>query len=382
MKVWPFPPQGDLIETLEWRTDVLRARQAEQRLRLLDAPRRTWQFKHVLTQSQYAAARALLRGTDDAFAVPDWTRALYAGAIAAGTSVPIALDTSDLDLRAGDSLVIWGDAANHEIVTLESLSAGQIVLSEVTTARSALLYAADPCQALEGLRVTRPAGPVLQAEIAFTALVGVPDLAGSGYPTYRGQDVLTDVPVVGAAQLDESLAWPMDALDAAGPLSVARQRDLPDDLSSMRWHVFTAVEQRALRRWLYRRAGRARAFWRSTGLRDLEAAADLAAAATTLRVFAPPGASDLGETAFDLEIHAGSLHRRRVLSVSAGTPVGGRAVLDLALEAALGEDIGASQFGRISYLRCLRHAADRIELQHAPRAGFSVAVPLIEVPVP
>ena len=117
--------------------------------------------------------------------------------------------------------------------------------------------------------------------------------------------------------------------------------------------------------------------------RDFTAAAAVDASDTTLRVFAPAGATSLGRTTLDLEIQApGAVYYRRITTVSAGPSVDGRPTIDLTMDSALGSAIAAAAFGRISTLRCVRFAADRIEYQHFPRSGLAVAVPCIEVPVP
>ena len=151
----------------------------------------------------------------------------------------------------------------------------------------------------------------------------------------------------------------------------------------MRWHVFSATDISALRAWIASRYGRWLAFWQSTWQNDLKVAADIGAAATTLRVFAPPGATSLGRTAFDLEIAtpAGIL-LRQVTNASAGPTVSSRPTVDLTLASALGSAVTTAAFGRISYLRCARFDADRIELLHRPGEGLAVSVPCIEVPVP
>ena len=97
-------------------------------------------------------------------------------------------------------------------------------------------------------------------------------------------------------------------------------------------------------------------------------------------VYAPDGITDLGYTTFDIEI-AGQYYRR-VTSYSASTAADGRAILQLNIDSAIGTTLGAGS--RISYLRHLRFAADRIEFSHqfnrASRISTHCAVPCIEMP--
>lgn len=162
-------------------------------------------------------------------------------------------------------------------------------------------------------------------------------------------------------------------------------RDLVDDKFMMRWlyREDEDAEIQSLRDWVASRYGRWLAFWQSSWQSDLVAAADIGSAATSLRVLSPSGATSLGRTAFDLEIVGPSAtYLRRVTNASAGPEVNGRPTFDLTIDSALGVAIAAVQFVRISYLRCARFDADRIEFLHVPGATVSVAVPCIEVPVP
>jgi len=380
--LWPYIPVGDVVEVLEWLTDVIRTQSAEQRIALRDRPRRRWQFGHVFSHDQHAGARSLVRAADG-FLVPDWSRLVYGGPVAAGANVVLTCTTTGLDIEAGGQVAVIADAWNYEVCTLAAVAAGSITLASVTSARaSAAVYPLDAAHLGAALATRRPAGRHIFADIAFDA-AGVVDCAASAMPAYRGHDLLTDIPVVGAGALEEGIAWPSDLVDNAvgAPVAFAR-RSLPDDRMMMRWHVFSAADKRALRQWLHSRRGRLAAFWRSTLARDLTAAAGIDAAATALTVYAPEGSQTLGETAFDLEINGLALYRRRVTGVAVASPVNGRPALTLTLDSALGATHTAGQLGRISFLRCLRLDSDRIELHYSPGAGMVVAAPCIEVPLP
>lgn len=383
MSLWPFTPVGEVVEVLTWSTDVLRARSGEQRFRLRERPRRQWHFKHLFTSENQSAARAIVRGATS-YQVPDWIRVVYAGPVSAGTSVSVAMTTAGYGLAAGGSVVLWNGPLDFEVCEIESVSPSALVLAFVATPRTtAGIYRVDQAHAAVELSVSHPAGPLRSATISFESpAVDVP--AATVYTQYRGHDILPVVPVVGSGALAEVLAWPRDIFDnTSGLPDTTAARDLPDDKFMMRWHVFTAADIQALRAWIASRCGRWLAFWQSTFERDLVAAANVGSSDTTLRVYAPTGATLLGRTAFDLEIQtpAGAF-LRRVTAVAAGPSVNGRPTFDLTLDSALGVVVTAAAFGRISFLRCARFDADRIELLHRPREGLAVAVPCIEVPVP
>lgn len=293
--------------------------------------------------------------------------------------------TAGYGLAAGQSVVLWNDALNYEVCTIESVAPSALVLEFVATPRAATrIYRVDQAHLAVELSISRPAGPTQYAAISFES-PAVDIHAATTYAQYRGHDVLPMVPVAGGG-LPESLNWPIEVFDnGTGLVSTSRGRDLVDDKFMMRWlyREDEDAEIQSLRDWVASRYGRWLAFWQSSWQSDLVAAADIGSAATSLRVLSPSGATSLGRTAFDLEIVGPSAtYLRRVTNASAGPEVNGRPTFDLTIDSALGVAIAAVQFVRISYLRCARFDADRIEFLHVPGATVSVAVPCIEVPVP
>lgn len=383
MSLWPFPPVDEVIEILEWKTDVLSARSAEQRFRLRERPRRQWSFSHIFDAESQSSARSIIRGASS-FQVPDWIRRVYSGSISAGSSVAITMDTTGFGLSAGASVVLWAGILNNEICTIESVSPTGFVLEYVATARTASIYRIDNAHAATSLDITRQGGHIQRASIMFEA-PAVDIYAASTYAQYRSHDVLPIMPTItNRGTLDEGIMWPREVFDnGTGLVSTTATRDIPDNAFMMRWHVFTQTEIQSLRAWIASRYGRWLAFWQSSWQRDLVAAADVGSSSTTLRVFCPTGATSLGRTTFDIEvISSGGSYFRRVTNVSAGPLVSGRNTFDLTIDSAFGVAILAISISRISYLRCSRFDADRIELLHRPSEGLAVAIPCIEVPVP
>jgi hypothetical protein len=145
----------------------------------------------------------------------------------------------------------------------------------------------------------------------------------------------------------------------------------------MRWHEFTRTAIWDLRKWLHTRRGRQTAFWLSSRGKDLTPAAGISG--TTITVF-----SDIVSrpAPFDIDITdtSGNSSYRQVSDSVAGSPVNGRPTVDLTINSTL--TLSLPEIKQISYMRCARFDADRIELEHRASAGTAVQVPCIEVPVP
>lgn len=385
MIVWPFKPREEVIEALEWNTDVLQSRGEEQRIALRTVPRRVFNLDHVLTDLPYSHARALIRANQGAegFWLPDWTQAVYVGELEASSAPRI--DVAD-DLDIGDYAVVWESDTRYEVVEVEADSGGYALDALTNSYQRAYFLPAVAAQCPEGISVDRGPGSAryktTSLSLSFVCAQGR-DLAEPVAASYRGFDVLDACPVAGDGQLEESLAWPLSEFDnGQNAPHYIRERNLPNMGYQMRWHVFTREEKFALKQWLYWRRGRQRAFWMSSRARDLEPAAAVGAVDLVISVFAFPELVGLGRTeAFDIEVKArsGQSLYRRVTGLTGGAPVAGRATVDMAIDASLGQALQLADIARISFLRCTRLDVDRVELLHRAGAGMAVSVPCIEV---
>lgn len=380
-QIWPFPPRAEMIETLEWLTDVLRAKSAEQRFALRTAPRRTFNFTHLLSDYQYSAGRAMVRAAQGGvgFLVPDWGQLVALGPVSPASEVVLGVDLSYVDM--GDQALLWESSARFERVSISVDSNGVTVGPVANTYRNARLMPLWPAQAPEGLLNSRAAGRVNEASIAM-AVTANNDLSASTYEQYRSLDVMPDCPVVGSGQFEESVGWPVSVFDnSQGMPHYIRQRNVLDERFQMRWHKFTGSDAYTLRRWLHSRRGRQKAFWMSSRGRDFEPAA--AVDGTTVTVFDLDGIAYLGrDQVFDIDITSmsGASYYRRVTATAPGGNLAGRSTVEMTIDSSL--TLALADIKRISVLRCARFDADMLLLRHRAASGMDVQVPCIEIPEP
>ena len=384
--VWPFPPREEMIEELQFSTDVMRAKAGEQRISMRTSPRRTFQLAHSFTDLKYSHARSLIRDAQgaDGFLVPDWGQLVTLGAVSAGSSVAVTVDVSIIHapvLFGRFLMLLWESPSKFEIVLLTFAGTSlAVVAGSYTHARLMPLWGA---KAPESLSNNRSAGRINDASIAMEVDSSDDLSATPPGATYRSLDVLDECPVVGGGSFDESIAWTVSAFGTSSSIAhYIRNRTIPDMTYAMRWQLFTRTDQFALKQWLHYRRGRQKAFWMSSRGKDLEPSAT--ASGTTVKVFAFFGLTGLGRNdPFDIEIKtATTSYYRLVTSITAGTLTDGRATINMTLGTTLGVSLTTAQIERISYLRCTRLNSDRVELLHSAGAGMSVQVPLIEIPTP
>lgn len=378
-RIWPFQPRGGFIEALEWRTDVMRAKAAEQRIALRTAPRRTFNYNFLMTDSQVASAASLINAAD-IFNIPDWgQRAIVTDAAVAS----ITADVSEINLFLGSTAILWESDQRYEAVTISGIAGSVITLSDpiVLSYTNAIIMPLVSSKLPGGVSISRSAAEVNMLSASFE-VYDETDIAATTYATYQGYDLMDDDRVVGSGSVNESVSWENSTFDnAAGVVKHIRKRSYFDQTFTMRWHVFTDAAVLALRKWFYARRGKQKVFWASTKAKDLEPASDFSGSTAT--VYDHVAANVLDRTgSFDIQIEdtSGTLYNRRVTAYVAGTPIGGRRTVDLTLDAATAITLG--NVSRISYLRLVRFDSDRIEMQFEPSAGVQISVPLIEVPVP
>ncbi len=383
ISVWPFIPVGDTVETLSWLTEVIQTKASEQRIQLRQVPRRQFDFSHALLNKDVVAAASLVSASDE-FYIPDWTTGQIGSVLLiAGTNLTVAMDTTDLWIGLGSHVGWLKPNGLWEVTMVTDHTPSSITLANVSeSVSSASLWIFDRAVSREGVSFdTRPGG-LTRATVSFETALTL-DGGHSEYPQYRGHDVLTDTPVVGSGSLKSSGAWDYDDIDnSLGAPTLLRNRKTHDRVFSMRWHYFSKGDIKRNRKWIFSRIGKLKAFWLPSFQNDMKASVGITDSGTTLSVFAPEKSIDFGRQTFDIEIYGLSLYRRRVLAVAHGSLVGGMRTLNLLLDSSLGTTHSTSQIGRISFLRCVRFNADRIEFSHNISAGVSVAVPCIEVPVP
>jgi len=376
MTVWPFPPMVGMIEVLEWSSDVLISVSAEQRIALREAPRRTFNFEHTLSDYELTGARGLVQAAQgsNAFMAPDWAQLQRIGPVSSGSSVYISADLTHVDM--GEDALLWESPYKFEAVEIDVDSNGVVLASVANDYDNPLLIPLWSAVAPEGLSIDRIGKQMSRCTIAMTTTENT-DLGFSTYETYRGHDVVPSCPVIGEG-LEESIGWELSVFDneQSKPYYL-RARDYADSQFTMSWKEFGLADIYALRQWLHSRRGRQKAFWLSSRGHDFEPSG--AISGTTVTVYRPPGAPTFA-VPFDIDVteQHGTSSYRKVTAVVDGTPVGGRATLDFTIDTTL----SASSIKRISLMRCGRFAADRIEISHIKPSAISVRVPCVEVPVP
>lgn len=377
MTVWPYKPLTPLQETLSWLTDIIMTYEGEQRIALRDVPRRVFNFDHLLNAQAAFGARAIYRETLD-YQIPDWTQTDVA-TIAAGLSVSVAITSPYYE--SGGAALIWVDSDTFEVVQVDSVASdgGSIVLAEVlTSVNNAFIMPLYNGLSTAQFSAAVNAGGFIRSSFQATVYSSA-EISASNYPQYKGHDVMDFCPNVASGSLDTFIVWPYVVVDnETSTPEQFKERSRLDNVFFVRWQAFNDADQNELRQWLYSRKGRQKAFWLPSWLNDLPLQQSIGSAATVITTALPSAEVALLNT-LDIEIKTSSaVYRREVTSMN----ITGGGLLELTIDAPLGVNVAIGSVERISILRCVRFNVDSFDLQHAARAGFTVSIPTIEIPLP
>ena len=363
----PHDWQGGFTERLEWLTDVLTMRAgAEQRIRLRNEPRRSFEFD-VLEHGNGAQLDLLLNVWQSrVYAVPVWTdKARLTAAIYPGDTV-LAVSTRDLDYHAGGLAIVGSPHGASEALEILSLTNDTITLkrpalgnwpagSWIAPARLGRLPAQQT--------VTRPTAAISLAKLRFE----LEDLASSvteasSLIQYQGYDTLLQHPNrVEDASIDYQRL--LDVFDHTTGMPAVI--DIPNRPSIVRRHqylMWDRTQLTAMRGWLAARAGRQVPFWVPTWERGLEVAQPIGLNATEILVQARgfstyyqamPGRQDVAFLHND-----GTWYLRQITAFEFVDGV----VERMRIDTALGVPCAPSDFRIVCFLELARLESDAVEI--------------------
>lgn len=375
--IWPFRPLTPMLEGIEFRTDRLRAFSTDQRIRLTDIPRRTFNHNYRWDGVQYEKARAMMRGNmPDSFMVPDW--AFFSRVTANSGATSLSFDNTNPAIPAdGEAVIIKGD--DYEELDISGSSSGGLTLGtglsrKYTNAIVAPLIESD---AAEGLDATRTIQPIRDAQIEWRAYSGE-DIADDGDKlVYRTHPVLTECSRLGDGSIPAGLVHPFDVVDngLARPFYDTVQEQ-PVQQFGAAWQPQTRAEAYALRQWFYYIKGRQKAFWLPDMNRGLTLAANIANDAATISIANIGFADGYGSGDLFLKTTSGTVYTLQVVS---SVDAGATETLTLSSPAPAG--ITTVQVDKFSLMFLVILAADRIEWLHRAGTGPKVVTAVESVPI-
>lgn len=368
-----YPPIWEATETLTWSTDVMQAVAAEQRMALLETPRRTIGYSWVLDRKQYSYMRAQAHGWGArSFVVPVWFEKSTDKVTVAAGDEAVYFDTSAAGYRAGDLCVIIG-GGKAEGIEVSAVYPDRLEFKFPAAGTThGYIMPTVAANALDGFAITRDGSEFARVSADFTVMDVNPDLSVEGATTYQGLPVLTE-PTAFLHDVSESISHPAVLFDwGAGPIEIDEMRTWPKSAQTIGFVVHDRQAVWRVKQWLYARRGRQRAFWLPSWNTDLVPTSNIYASNLTFQaesskweVYYPDGAHIM------IMLKSGARHYRRVSRVSG---------LTVTLETAVSANIYPGDIDRVSILSKVRLDADRVEVEHKGGGTAVISAMVVEVP--
>lgn len=378
-RVFPFRPNWatPVNEILEWKTDVLRARDGtEQRRDLRKLPRRGFEFSILVKGDLSSALETVLFGWQNRyFALPVWTDRGRLVADAATLDTTLYLDTDTLGFQPGGYAIVFYSESFYDVVNITAVYGDRITL-------------------VEGIETDWPAGTLVMPLIVGHLNVSVPtsrltgsvvqaavSLAGSGdtaWPNvpesspgtlYDGIEVITDKPNWRNA-INNEFTFAFDTVDAGvGPLAYYETEAVARVVRPFQWFLKSRQQIVEFRKLMGRLRGQSKTVWMPSWHDDFVVAASNHANQATLIVKGTWFHSFVGvDTSRDrlaIRLPNGTTVYRRITLTS---PNYSNDTTTITLDSTLGTTVAPNDNSRVQLLLRCRLATDKIVIPWATDA--------------
>ncbi|NJB66431.1 hypothetical protein GGQ74_000071 [Desulfobaculum xiamenense] len=378
--VWPWRPQAQIVESLEFLTCLRHARDgSETRSALRVAPRQGFEYVCRLTD---AAAQARLDARvwswrARAWCVPVWWEMRQSAQPVRTGDVAVLVDTACGDFRPDGVAVLWAGDDACEAVMVTEVSPGALALGQAVTGdypRGCLVLPGRMATMPDDVRHTERGAGVRDTLVRFAVTDNAAIPGHQPEATYEGVAVLTTPPLMQGGTLSRTAHREVDVVDFdTGPalMDSGWHHDLWDCAHRVR--AGSPAEVWRLRQLVHHLRGRFGVVWIPTWKDDFILVAPVGVDGVNLRVRAA------NHAAYRLDPRRAHL---AVIDAARGTIIALRRITGVA-EGAPGEEIVSLDAGcgreltpeavRICYLTQNRLSADRVEITHH-RAGVAEAV--------
>jgi len=378
--VWPFPPQRALKETMEWVTEVLRSRSAEQRLCLRSQPRTTVAYDYQLLPQEIESATQMSRewGAEE-FLIPFWQELDNVGAIQIGDDT-ITVSTTNRRYKENGFVFIMGSDGQYEVLQILTITESEIILKApfVTFEFSgAVVMPCFPCRVTSPFKFKKYPADYFTAEAEFITTEPFPVAAVNPYPEYKNSYVVTDRPIASGSSQETHEREFNDLGSLSGPLFYAEAFTYAVSQSNLAWSFNNDSELWAFRKWMYITKGKQGSFYLPRWTRDFVLSSTATSGNTSLLVLANKYKNDTFIGSICIVKHSGDLVYATILSWSNPLSVG---EWQMNLESPIGEDINPADIEMITRMPQMRFNSDRVEFSYEGAGVVNVKLPVMEVP--
>lgn len=374
MQLWPFIPESDMKETLEWKTEVLRSQNGEQRIALRFFPRTTLLMDYILESHEYVKSSLLAKNFSlESFLLPFWKENYRLGVVNPTDDV-LLVDTTNR--RFKDKALVMDFNEEYRVVDILSMDSSSITLTEQIgkAFSNAVVVPLGYFKMSSPLDITKGSEDYYKAKARF---ISTDDYTYSGsitFPLYLGEYVVTDRPIVQSG-IPEKFEREFSVIDnISGNLVYTADFDYPIATSEMLWSNINPEELYEVRYFLSEMKGKQGQFWIPSWNKDFVLDANVLAADDFMLV-KDNGIRNI-QTVFHIAIilKTGTIYFNKVTDITSQSGSERLAITPL------GVDLTPEEIDRISIMTLMRSDSDKINIRYLPSGHSEIKIPLMEVP--
>lgn len=367
--LWNYPPdwQTPLLETLQWKTDVILSFDgSEQRIALQQTPLQYLDFTFLIegeSQRRELEAKLWANGAK-LWDVPIWTETVYTTRnIVAGSNL-IPVDTVYHNFVVGNKVLLCACDGREELVEIAQVQSNSLILTQALGAAWEVESRVIPIH--QGYlsteqRITRFKGDTIYDAVRFEfedhSFIS-PEVPSSLYRDYPVMSQVSDW------QQDLTLQYQrkMQLLAFENGQYRDDETGQPSLLQSHYWTLDSREKIQLFKQFLYERRGRLAACWLPSFLKDLQLKNNIISGSKLFQI-EHCGYVDLYQMKKNrrdirIELDDGQVFYRRIVACEALDS----AVEQLTLDVPIQSNISIDQVERISFMTFSRLASDHLEL--------------------
>jgi hypothetical protein len=388
--VFPFAPHwsNDFTESLEWKTNVIRAYDgSEQRRSLRTKPRRNFSFVATLFGRSPARLESMLWGWQNRqFAIPVWSDRTRLPNTQNAGDTSITLSTSSYSFAAGGMLILYANETSYEVAEIDTVSSGAILLKRPLgftwpkgTSIIPIVLGHMPTE----VSITRHIDDKLSANLQFSTS---PDMTDPYMPdaapatTYDGYEVLLRQPNWSGA-LDNTFGFEFGTVDGnTGPLAWLTTEKYPRLTRRYTWLFDSRNNILLFRQLLARLRGQAKPILIPTWHQDFVVTKDIGTTDDFVEVYDDGFQLLVGvdptRSRLVLRLKDGTMIFRKITGLSSPNP--GRT--SIKIDTQWGRQIKSTDIKALNLLVLMRLATDQVEIVWKSDSVATIDTSFISVP--
>lgn len=399
--VWPFIPEYEMTEELEWLTDVIKCPKGEDRICLRGEPRQGVQYSAFLEDVDAAEAKQISRGILRDVMIPYWPLSF----VMPEARIEGVYDTPWIGPEhKSDGVFLWNSSRDYR--SYGPLNSGVLLEGEVLGYGDsygnfyggiegpvvwALKYpdTSDPF-VIEGSTFIVQSLAVLQQpvdfnhkggnvwEINFRATSTTPKLKKyeTNYQQYEGVDILDSLNMSGGSLIEQHFIE-VDLIQSdSGVMHNESIYDRPETLSSISFHATTPEEVVELKSWILSRHGMLVPFWVRSSNKDFLPLTNFVAAPNNASSITIRSVANL-EAPFKLSVIHESGQEKFLTCMAVHKHTDDTQTLVVRERSAIGW--GALNIIDMRILLLARHDSDRVELKYISGGQVLAQMPTREL---